>query len=230
MNIALLGYGKMGKAIEKIAVERNHTITHRVSSLNISDINDFNKKNIDVVIEFTTPDSVYNNIKYCLKKKLNVVSGTTGDWLKKKDSLDEICLKNGTSFIHSSNFSISMNIFFELNKRLASLMKNKPYNAHIEEIHHIEKKDSPSRTAIVLQKDIAKIHNDDKEISIFSHRITDNPGTHLVSYDSDIDNITIQHTAKSREAFSYGAILSAEHIADRQGVFTIKDVFFKYLH
>ncbi len=224
MNIALLGYGKMGKAIGKIATERNHTVTHRITSANISDINDFNKKNIDVVIEFSTPDSGYNNIKLCLEKKLNVVSGTTGDWLKKKDSLDEICLQNSTSFIHSSNFSIGMNIFFELNKKLAFIMKNKSYNVHIEETHHIEKKDSPSGTAIVLQKDIAKIHNYEKEISIISHRIINNPGTHLVSYDSFIDNITIQHTAKSREAFSYGAILSAEYIVDKQGIFTIQDV------
>lgn len=235
MKIALIGYGKMGKAIEKIALEKGHEIIYKIDfdSQHLLEKEALSKA--DVAIEFTTPATAYGNIMKCFAAGVPVVVGTTG-WLEKLPEVEEQCKAGNHSFLCTSNFSIGVNIFFELNKRLAELMAPHPeYNVRMHEIHHTQKKDAPSGTAISLAKQIIEINprkdswvdgfaSEVKELGITSERIDPTPGTHSVTYTSKIDDIEIKHTAHSREGFAAGAVAAAEFIHDKKGVFTMKDV------
>jgi 4-hydroxy-tetrahydrodipicolinate reductase len=235
MRIALIGYGKMGKTIERIAIERGHTISAIIDVHNKDEIKNLNGQIADVAIEFSQPESAFSNISHCLENNLPIVSGTTG-WLKKKPVLDEICRQNNGSFFYASNYSIGVNIFFHLNKILAGLMKKFPdYAVSMEEIHHTEKKDAPSGTAITLAEGLMSQNSsktkwvnqeseNDDELEIISKRIDDVPGTHTVFYDSPIDTIEIKHTAHSREGFAQGAVMAAEWTAKNRGVFGMNDL------
>jgi 4-hydroxy-tetrahydrodipicolinate reductase len=235
MNIALIGYGKMGRTIEEVALERGHRIVLKTSIDNLEDNTVENIQKADVAIEFTGPDSAYANIMLCLKAGVPLVSGSTG-WLDKFDDVRQYCLKEGKTFLYASNFSVGVNIFFEINRRLAELMAPHPdYDVRITEIHHTEKKDAPSGTAITLAEQVqGKIprkkrwvnHISDNlgELSILSERVDPAPGTHLVKYHSAIDDIEIIHTAHNRKGFATGAVLAAEYIRDKKGIFQMKDV------
>lgn len=229
MNIALLGYGKMGKVIEGIALKRGHSIVLKVTSKD----NDYSLSGVDVAIDFSTPDSAIDNITKCLTNSVPVISGTTG-WLDNYDKIVALCeAKNGT-FLYASNFSLGVNVFFELNKVLSKLMKDLPqYTISVEEIHHTQKLDAPSGTAITLAKEIienseynAWTIGDPKEheIGITAKRIENVPGTHEITYESNVDSIQIKHTAHSREGFALGAVIASEWILGKKGVFTMKDV------
>jgi 4-hydroxy-tetrahydrodipicolinate reductase len=234
MKIALIGYGKMGKAIEQIAIERNHTIRLKIDVTNTTEFTDENLSKCDVAIEFTNPENAYNNVAKCVQV-IPTISGSTG-WNDKIIDAEKICTENATALLVASNFSIGVNIFFELNKKLATLMNGrKEYNIKIEEIHHTQKKDAPSGTAITIAEQILANNNTktkwvlDKEntkeeLSIVSKRIDPAPGTHIVTYSSPIDDIEIKHTAHSRSGFALGAILAAEFIYTKKGVFTMEDV------
>lgn len=229
MNIALFGYGKMGKAIETIALKRGHSIVLKVDTKN----QDYSLNDVDVAIDFSAPDAAVDNIQHCLKNSIPVISGTTG-WLEHYDQMVELCeTKNGT-FLYASNFSLGVNIFFELNKTLSKLMQGFPeYKVNIEEIHHTQKLDAPSGTAISLANDIIKNSKYDSwtldepksnQIGIIAERIDNVPGTHEISYNSIIDSIQIKHTAHSREGFALGAVIAAEWIYGKKGVFKMNDV------
>jgi 4-hydroxy-tetrahydrodipicolinate reductase len=229
MKIALLGYGKMGQVIEKIALQRGHEIVVRKS---IEDSFD-GLENADVAIDFSAPDAAVENISAALNLSIPVISGTTG-WLNDYDKMVKLCNEKKSALISSSNFSLGVNIFFELNSYLAKIMsKFKDYNVSIEEIHHTQKLDAPSGTAISLAKGI--IENSDyknwtlenpksDDILIDAKRIENVPGTHSVSYNSNIDLIEIKHLAHNREGFALGAVIAAEWILVKQGVYTMKDV------
>ena len=235
MRIALIGYGKMGKTIERIAIERGHTISAIIDVHNKDDIKKLNGSVADVAIEFSQPESAFLNISHCIENNLPIVSGTTG-WLKKKPVLDEICRQNNGSFFYASNYSIGVNIFFHLNKVLAGLMKKFPdYAIEMEEIHHTEKKDAPSGTAITLAEGLMSQNpsktkwvneptDNTDELEIVSKRIDNVPGTHTVFYNSPIDTIEIKHTAHSREGFAQGAVMAAEWTAKNRGVFGMNDL------
>jgi len=229
MNIALLGYGKMGKAIEELAIKRGHTIALKVSSSS----ENYALEDVDVAIDFSLPSAAVSNISKCLNTKTPVISGTTG-WLDHFDDMVSLCKSNNGTFLYASNFSLGVNIFFELNSRLSELLKGLPqYKASIEEIHHTQKLDAPSGTAITLAEDIIK-HTHYKnwtldspkqnEIGIFAKRVENVPGTHEVNYESQVDSIQIKHTAHSRQGFALGAVIAAEFVHDKTGVFTMKDV------
>jgi 4-hydroxy-tetrahydrodipicolinate reductase len=229
MKIALLGYGKMGKTIEKIALERGHEIVLKISE----NIEDHDLSKADVAIDFSIPTAASNNITTCCKNRLPVISGTTG-WLKDYDTAVNVCKEEDSAFLYASNFSIGVNLFFELNKKLAKLIDPfKEYSVEIEEIHHTQKLDAPSGTAISLAEQIISNSRHsgwnldgagENEIPIVAKRIEDVPGTHIISYKSRVDTIEIKHTAHSREGFALGAVIAAEWIKDKKGVFTMKDV------
>jgi 4-hydroxy-tetrahydrodipicolinate reductase len=235
MNIALIGYGKMGRTIEEIALERGHAIVLKTSIDNLEDNTEENVRKADVAIEFTGPESAYGNIMLCLKAGVPVVSGSTG-WLDKYEEVKGYCRQTGGSFLYASNFSVGVNIFFEVNRRLAELMAPHPdYDVRITEIHHTEKKDAPSGTAITLAEQIQgklprkkrwvnHISDNLDELSILSQRTDPAPGTHLVRYHSAIDDIEIIHTAHNRKGFATGAVLAAEYIRGKKGIFQMKDV------
>lgn len=235
MNIALLGYGKMGKAIEEIALQKGHTITLKIDDQNLEDLTIGNLKKADVAIEFTGPQSAVKNILLCFQAGVPVVCGTTG-WLAQMDLVYEKCKEQNGTFLYASNFSIGVNIFFELNKKLAVLMsKQTNYNISMEEIHHTEKKDAPSGTAITLAEAIIEISTqksnwvnssteNKNELAIISKRIDPAAGTHAVKYTSEVDDIEIIHTAHNRKGFAAGALLAAEFIHDKKGIFNMKDV------
>lgn len=237
MNIALIGYGRMGKEIEDVALRRGHTITCKISSDNLSEFNPRVLQWADVAIEFSTPESAYSNIKQCIDVGLPIISGTTG-WLSKKEELDKYCLSKDGSFLYASNFSIGVNIFFEINKVLASLIdKYEVYDVDIREVHHTGKIDKPSGTAISLAKDIIERldrkkvwtitppeDKNSRNLYIESIRKDPAPGTHHVKYTSEIDDIEIIHTAHSRKGFASGAVLAAEWLPGKKGIFTMKDV------
>lgn len=238
MRIALIGYGKMGKAIEEIALERGHTISTKINSQFSIQQADFSET--DVAIEFSRPELVLNHIDFCLENKLPVVVGTTA-W---NEALPTVIQKVNTTkgaLLHASNFSVGVNIFFEINKLLARLMNNQPsYNASIDEIHHLQKLDAPSGTALTIANDLMQENSHfsswvlgeeakptslaENEIPIISYRKPDVPGTHVVSYTSEIDTIQISHEAHSRKGFALGAVLAAEFLAGKQGVYTMSDV------
>ena len=223
MKIALIGYGKMGKNIESIAITRNHKITYKIELSNSKSISDINPEETDVAIEFTDSNVAFSNIKICLEKKIPVVSGTTGSWLEKIGELEKICQDYKTAFLHATNFSIGVNLFFQLNKYLTKLMKNQKYSLSMEEIHHTEKKDSPSGTALTLKQDILDI-DQNRTINIISKRMENSIGTHKIIYDSPIDQISIKHKAKNRKGFALGALIAAEWISDKKGVFEFEDI------
>jgi 4-hydroxy-tetrahydrodipicolinate reductase len=235
MNIALIGYGRMGHEIESIAVKRGHFIKLIVDEDNVTDLNSSKLKGIDVAVEFSSPSAAYNNIVKCLGEKVPVVSGTTG-WLDKYNDVVKECNKNQTAFIHSSNFSIGVNLLFHLNSELAKHMKRySDYGASIEEIHHIKKLDAPSGTAITLAEGIIKQNpkyekwcfekdTSDKCIPISSVREGLVPGTHTITWDSEIDTISLRHEAKNRKGLALGAVVAAEFIHSRKGIFTMNDV------
>jgi len=237
MNIALIGYGKMGKAIEKIAEERGHKIAVICNSEISVQHADFST--VDMAIEFTEPNLAVSHINFCLDKKIPIVVGTTG-WNEKLDSVTEKVNSLNGSVLHASNFSIGVNIFFELNKKLAQLMSRKTeYKASIEEIHHIQKLDAPSGTAITLADGILEKNTDymswilgkdevpytnQNQLSLISYRKPDVPGTHTIKYVSEVDTIEITHEAHSRKGFALGAVIAAEWLADKKGIFKMNDV------
>jgi len=236
MKIALIGYGKMGKEIEKIALERNHEI---VLKIDINSVNEFtldNLKNADVAIEFTRPETAFENYKKCFEADLPVISGTTG-WLEKKHELEKIVLDQNKTFFYASNFSIGVNIVFKVNELLAKLMnKQTQYFTQITEIHHIHKLDKPSGTAVTLAEQIIEestnlkswtLDNYDNydELPIFSKREGEVPGTHIITYDSEEDSISLIHEAKNRKGFALGAVLAAEFSIDKKGILSMNDLF-----
>lgn len=229
MKIALLGYGRMGKEIEKIALERGHEIVLRKT-----EDNDYSGlENADVAIDFSIPTAATENISTCFNHNIPVVSGTTG-WLEHYNEMTALCQEKNGAFLYGSNFSVGVNLFFELNSYLAKLMANiKEYNVSMEEIHHTKKLDAPSGTAISLAQGIiaetdykqwTMDNANDNEIYIDAKRIEDVPGTHSVFYKSAVDEIEIKHTAFSRQGFALGAVIAAEWILGKKGIFTMKDV------
>jgi len=229
MKIALLGYGKMGKIVEKLAIKKGHTIVSRINQYS-------SKEEIlkaDIAIEFSTPQAAVSNIKFCLENDIPIVSGTTG-WLAHYDKMIKLCENRNGSFIYASNFSIGVNLFFYINEYVSNLIEPwKDYQVSIEEVHHNQKLDIPSGTAVTLAEGI--IRNSDKKnwelngtdaenINITAKRINDIKGTHIINYNSNIDTISIKHEAHSRDGFALGAILAAEWLADKKGIFTMKDV------
>lgn len=234
MKIALIGYGKMGKAIEEIALQKGHEI---VLKIDISNLTDFIKENLskaDVAIEFTSPHTAFDNVKKCLEFGVPVICGSTG-WLEKWNEIESYCNEQNGTFLYASNFSIGVNLFFELNTYLAKLMnKYADYNVSLTEIHHTQKKDAPSGTAITLAEQIlAKNSQKEKwinqptvkknELEIISKRIDPAPGTHTIKYSSTIDDIEITHTAHNRIGFASGAVLAAEFVVGKKGIFNMKD-------
>jgi 4-hydroxy-tetrahydrodipicolinate reductase len=235
MNIALIGYGRMGHEIESVALGRGHKIGLIIDIDNRDDLNASRLAGIDVVIEFSTPDSAFENISKCLGLSVPVVSGTTG-WLRDYEKAAEICRRNNTSFIASSNFSIGVNILFRLNEELARFMaRYNDYSVSIEEIHHTKKLDAPSGTAITLAQGIIGQHaqyerwcleNDNAAdcVPIVSVREGLVPGTHTIAWDSEIDTISIRHVAKNRRGLALGAVVAAEYISTKKGIFSMRDV------
>lgn len=228
MKIALLGYGKMGKAIEEVALSRGHKIVLKLDNLN-HDIN-FNKA--DVAIDFSIPEAAFHNISQAISQNVPIVSGTTG-WLNQIEEVFKLCEKKNGSFMYASNYSLGVNLFFALNSHLSKLMQSFHYNVSITETHHLDKIDTPSGTAISLANQIIPKSNktgwtlDDKQtdkLHILAKREENVAGIHQVTYHSEIDQIDIKHTAHSRLGFAQGAVLAAEYIADKKGIFSMKDV------
>lgn len=229
MKIALLGYGKMGKVIERIALERGHEIVLKKDESNTYD----GLSIADVAIDFSIPTAAVDNISNCFHANVPVVSGTTG-WLEHYDEMVKLCNEKQGGFISSSNFSLGVNIFFELNEYLAKIMAQfDSYKVTMEEIHHTQKLDAPSGTAISLAKGVIENSNyanwtldeaKNNEIHIEAKRIGDVPGTHTVTYDSNVDSIELKHTAHNREGFALGAVIAAEWLAGKKGIYSMKDV------
>ena len=237
MKIALIGYGKMGRAIEEIAVQKSHEIVLKIDSSNRDDMITANLQKADVAIEFTSPHSAVQNIKKCLDAGVPVVSGSTG-WLQHWNEVKQYCEdKNGT-LLYASNFSVGVNLFFELNKYLSQLMQSyNDYDVMIEEIHHTQKRDAPSGTAITLAEQILHDAKQKKrwvneeaknkdELQIISRRTDPAPGTHVIKYISNIDDIEIKHTAHNRTGFAAGAVMAATFLQDKKGIYTMKDVLY----
>ena len=235
MNIALVGYGKMGKIIEEVALSRGHQVNVKIDIDTLSDFNADKFAQVDAAIEFTGPHTAFQNVMKCLSMNTPIVCGSTG-WLEHIKEVENKCKEVNGSFIYASNFSVGVNIFFEVNKKLAQLMEGQlQYDVRIKEIHHTEKKDAPSGTAISLAEQILGNNSSKKkwindnpsqkdELQIESERIDPYPGLHEVIYDSAIDEIRIVHNAHNRNGFALGAVLAAEYIFGKQGIFTMKDV------
>jgi len=235
MKIVLIGYGKMGKEIERLSLERGHQIVAKIDVDNQADLAALSSAEVDVAIEFSNPASAYANILTCINKQIPVVCGTTG-WLEKKAEIEALTKEKHSTFFYASNYSIAVNLFFRLNKMLAQLMSpHKEYDIYTNEIHHTEKKDSPSGTAITIAEGIIEV-NDSKdkwvnneiaaanEVAIWSQRESVIPGTHTVKYISKVDQIEITHEAFSREGFALGAVIAAEWIKDKKGVLGMDDM------
>ena len=235
MNIALIGYGKMGKAIEEIALERGHQIVLKINDENLEDFTKENVNKADTAIEFTSPHSAFENIKKIIGYGTPVVCGSTG-WTERINEINDYCKQQNGAFLYASNFSVGVNIFFELNKKLATLMApHAEYNISMEETHHTQKKDAPSGTAITLAEQILEQvkrktkwvneqSSDDTALPIISKREDPAPGTHSIRYSSPIDDIEIIHTAHNRQGFALGAVLAAEFIKGKNGIFSMKEV------
>ncbi|MDR1887478.1 MAG: 4-hydroxy-tetrahydrodipicolinate reductase [Prevotellaceae bacterium] len=232
MKIALIGYGKMGKTIERFAVRRGHSITVRIDKDNTDDLYSDLFKSSDIAIEFSGPETAFHNVSAALNSGVPVVCGATG-WLDRLEEAKQLCEKQKLAFIYSSNFSLGVNIFFHVNRKLAEVMKNYPdYNVSIEEIHHVHKKDAPSGTAVTLAEDVLNQINLEKwslekeanSLHISAVREGEVYGIHSVLYENDIDLITIRHEAKSRDGFALGAVIAAEFAAGKQGFFTMREV------
>jgi len=246
MNIALLGYGKMGKIIEKIATDRKHNIVLKIDHDNQHELTAENLKKADVVIEFTMPASVLSNIQHCFDAGVPVVVGTTG-WYEHLQAIKQTCADSNSTLLYASNFSVGVNIFFHINRKLAKLMNNYPYyDVQVEEIHHTQKLDSPSGTAITIAEGIIDNLDRKKEwmnvltaegndaddsslkneqVLIESFRIDSVPGTHTVIYDSEVDTIEFKHTAHNRNGFALGAVLAAEWVHNKKGFFSVQEMF-----
>jgi 4-hydroxy-tetrahydrodipicolinate reductase len=235
MKILLMGYGKMGKVIERFALERGHTIAGRIDVDNHTDFEKLSTADVDVAIEFSHPISAFGNAKKCLEKGFPIVVGTTG-WLDQKPEIERFAIERNGTFFWASNFSIGVNLFFALNKKLAKMMNNYPhYEVNTREVHHTEKKDAPSGTAITLAEGLmanlkgknAFVNNEiakTNEIPIWSEREGKVPGTHIVRYISDVDEIEISHKATSREGFALGAVVAAEWIIGKKGILNMTDL------
>lgn len=235
MKIAIIGYGKMGKAIEEIAVSKGHEIVLKIDVSNTSDFTKENVQKANVAIEFTGPHTAFENISKCIQWGVPVISGSTG-WLAHFEKVKKLCEEKKGCLIYASNFSIGVNLFFEINKQVAALMEPYDnYDVSMTEIHHTEKKDAPSGTAISLAEQILanigrknkwvnEASNEASNLVIRSERIDPAPGTHSVTYDSPIDSIEITHTARTRKGFAGGAVLAAEFANQKIGIFTMKDV------
>jgi 4-hydroxy-tetrahydrodipicolinate reductase len=235
MNIALIGYGKMGKAIEEIAIAKGHVILFKFDISNQTEFTVENLQQCDVAIEFTSPHSAVDNLKKCFEAALPVVCGSTG-WLANWEKVKAACQAKNGALVYASNYSIGVNLFFELNTYLATLMnKHTNYNVMLEEIHHTEKKDAPSGTAITLAEQILQnitskkswvndSSDNKEELEIISKRIDPAPGTHIIKYYSPIDDIEMTHTAHNRLGFAGGAVLAAEFIATKKGIYNMKQV------
>lgn len=243
MNIALIGYGKMGRIIEKIALQRGHQVTLIIDENNRPDIQADDLYVADVAIDFSTPHSAINNINLCFEADLPIVVGTTG-WYDHLEEIKENCLSGNKTMMYGSNFSIGVNIFFHINKLLAKAVNPyKQYDVQVEEIHHTQKLDAPSGTAITIAEGILE-YSDDKtewvndlvgegeevvpkkdQLLIESHRIEDVPGTHTVLYSSEVDQIEFKHTAHSRAGFALGAVVAAEWLYQKNGFYTVTDMF-----
>lgn len=235
MNILLVGYGKMGRTIERVALERGHQITGRID---IDNQHELGAAVADVAIEFSHPDAAFANVRKCVERKIPVVCGTTG-WLGKKAEIENLTKEQGSTFFYASNYSLGVNVFFKLNEHLARMMNQfSAYDISIDEVHHSEKKDAPSGTAITLAEGILQhvarktkwsgvSRTGQDEIEIQSFRIDDVPGTHIVRYASPVDDIEIKHTAHTREGFALGAVMVAEWIRDKKGVLNMDD-FLKF--
>lgn len=233
MKIALIGYGKMGKEIEQLALDRQHQIVLKIDPQTEDSFEQLEQA--DVAIEFSSPTSAVPNIEQCLKQQVPVVVGTTG-WYDQWEQIKELCYEKEGSLLAATNFSVGVNLFFELNRQLAQIMGNQAeYQVQIDETHHLEKLDHPSGTAITLAEGLIDRHGQfnkwinepskqAQELPILSHREAGVPGTHLVTYSSAIDEIKIEHKAKNRKGFALGAVLAAEYIANKKGIFTMKDV------
>lgn len=235
MRIALIGYGKMGKAIEEVALQKGHEIVLKIDQPNLHEFTPGNMVKAEVAIEFTGPQSAFDNVKACLDMGLPVICGSTG-WTDRLEEMKHYCAEKKIGFIYSSNYSIGVNIFFEVNKKLAFLMSpHKEYEVILEETHHTQKRDAPSGTAITLAEQILEqvkrkkqwvneLSDNPEDLEIISQRIDPAPGTHSIKYSSAIDNIEIIHTAHNRKGFAFGALLAAEFIKDKKGFFTMKEV------
>lgn len=235
MKIALIGYGKMGKEIEKIALDRGHEVVLKIDVTNQDELTVANLQKADVAIEFTIPASATANYKLCFEAGIPVVSGTTG-WLEKRQEVNNMCKNMNGTFFYASNFSLGVNIFFAVNTKLAQLMAGHPeYAVEIKEIHHTQKLDAPSGTAITLAESILENfpgktswvnHATDKtnELGIISERTGQVPGTHIIKYDSDVDYIEITHSAKNRKGLAFGAVLAAEYSFGKKGILSMNDL------
>lgn len=235
MKLVLIGYGKMGKAIEEVAVQRGHQVILKIDQPNLHEFTKEKMAEADAAIEFTSPHSAYENVNKCIDFDIPVVCGSTG-WTDKLDEMKKHAAERNVGFVYSSNYSVGVNIFFEVNKKLAELMApHKEYEVILEETHHTQKKDAPSGTAITLAEQILEkvkrkkqwvndLSDNPEDLEIISQRVDPAPGTHSVKYSSVIDNIEIIHTAHNRTGFATGAVLAAEFIKDKKGFFTMKDV------
>jgi 4-hydroxy-tetrahydrodipicolinate reductase len=235
MKIALIGYGKMGKEIEQILIARGHTIPLIIDLNNTNDLDAAHLQKVDVAIEFTTPSTAYGNVVKCLEAGVPVVCGTTA-WLDKLPEVEQLCKEKNGAFFYASNYSIGVNIFFEINRRLAQLMNRfGEYDVTIEETHHTQKKDAPSGTAVTLaegvlenldrkQKWVCGTTTVPEELEVVAIRRSVVPGTHTVTYESDVDALSITHMAKSRRGFALGAVLAAEFLHGKTGIFSMKDL------
>ncbi len=235
MKIALIGYGKMGKEIEQILIARGHTIPLIIDLNNTNDLDTAHLQKVDVAIEFTTPSTAYGNVVKCLEEGVPVVCGTTA-WLDKLPEVEQLCKEKNGAFFYASNYSIGVNIFFEINRRLAQLMNRfGEYDVTIEETHHTQKKDAPSGTAVTLaegvlenldrkQKWVCGTTTVPEELEVVAIRRSVVPGTHTVTYESDVDALSITHMAKSRRGFALGAVLAAEFLHGKTGIFSMKDL------
>ena len=233
MKILLLGYGKMGQLIDKLATAKGHEIVGKINIDNRNELDQFNSSNVDAAIEFSQPEAAVENIKWCLERQIPVAVGTTG-WLDKRAEINSFCQENNGTYLFASNFSIGVNIFFKLNEYLAQMMADQDYSITTKEIHHTSKKDAPSGTSITLAEGILKHVTSKKswvnqktdnaeELEIISERIDPAPGTHEITYSSPVDTIEICHTAHSREGFAKGAIAVAEWLKNQKGVKTMDD-------
>lgn len=238
MRILLIGYGKMGKTIEEIALSRNHQIAGRIDQPNAEDWDAVTQDSVDVAIEFSQPDAAVPNIRECLDRNIPVISGTTG-WLDQKSAIEDYCREKDGTFFYASNFSIGVNLFFRLNQYLAQLISPySQYRARVEETHHTEKKDAPSGTAITIAEGVLKHlplndwylessdqNEDNARLPIRARREAQVPGTHVVQYQSEVDTIEIKHTAHSRQGFALGALMVGEWIVNhrQKGILTMND-------
>jgi 4-hydroxy-tetrahydrodipicolinate reductase len=234
MNIALFGYGKMGKEIEAIALKRGHYVVLKIDKDNVETITDADLKKADVIIEFSTPHTVLENIKRCINAQVPIVVGTTG-WYDSFEAIKKLCAENNGSLFHATNFSLGVNLFFKVNTYLAELMnKYNDYEVSMEEIHHIHKLDKPSGTAITLAEQIISKIDKKKKWSIeksdpenlFIHDIREGevPGTHIIKYQSEVDDIEIMHKAHNRKGFALGAVIAAEFLNGKKGIYTMSDI------